>query len=432
MAGVACNLASCLGLRTMPALLIVGLAALISYLIGAVPFGFLIARWRGVDIFHQGSGNIGATNVGRVLGRRFGLLVFALDFAKGALPVFAARWVTGRLSADLPNNTLEVAAGLSAFLGHLFPVYLRFHGGKGVATGAGVIAVLLPGPALVAFLTWITLLILGRYVSLASLGAALALCVARLAWTPEPFAPDARILTVFCFVAAGLVFLRHRANIERLVGGTENRLRETAAMLALVRVLHLLALGLWFGSVLFFSLVATPIIFDSFGALAGKPREGVPAWLPTPLTKEQGTQLAGLAVGPIFPWYYLLQAVCGVVAVATAFGWYHAESEGIHRLRFFVLLAALASLAVGWPLAEKVGALRAARYAADSAQAAQATADFVRWHLWSLLVNFVTLLLVAVGMTLAAWLPQPAAEPRPGADGVPRPDVKLQEAAPHV
>src|SRR6266849_10612035 len=141
------------GLRSVGGLPLAGFTILISYLIGAIPFGYLIARWRGVDILKVGSGNIGATNVGRVLGSRFGILVFVLDFAKGAVPVGAAIIVRNSLkvtqgSGDLGSlvSALPVLAGLSAFVGHLFPVFLRFHGGKGVATGAGVVAVLLPGP----------------------------------------------------------------------------------------------------------------------------------------------------------------------------------------------------------------------------------------------------------------------------------------------
>src|SRR5438067_10294942 len=123
----------------MSLLAVIAGTALLSYLIGAVPFGYAVARWRGVDILRQGSGNIGATNVGRVLGKRFGILVFCLDFAKGALPVAAALAASPSLSLDLPparaRQLLAVVAGLGAFLGHLFPVYLRFRGGKGVATG---------------------------------------------------------------------------------------------------------------------------------------------------------------------------------------------------------------------------------------------------------------------------------------------------------
>src|SRR5207244_13372184 len=104
----------------MTALATLGVTMLIAYLIGAIPFGYLIARWRGVDIFKEGSGNIGATNVGRVLGRRFGILVFLLDFGKGALPVALAGLVESHWETTLPTHSLEVAAGLSAFLGHLF------------------------------------------------------------------------------------------------------------------------------------------------------------------------------------------------------------------------------------------------------------------------------------------------------------------------
>src|SRR5262249_6431989 len=110
----------------------------LSYLLGSVPFGVIVGRARGVDIFKAGSGNIGATNVGRVLGRKSGVLVFVLDFLKGALPTAIMYLAFG--------VTAGVAAGLAAFLGHLFPAYLRFHGGKGVATGFGVTLVLLPGP----------------------------------------------------------------------------------------------------------------------------------------------------------------------------------------------------------------------------------------------------------------------------------------------
>jgi acyl-phosphate glycerol 3-phosphate acyltransferase len=194
-------------------------------LIGAIPFGYLIARWQGVNIFEAGSGNIGATNVGRVLGKRFGILVFVLDFAKGAVPVAIASWIARNGATRLsPDGWLEIAAGLAAFLGHLFPVYLRFHGGKGVATGAGVVAVLLPGPGLGALAVWVVVLALTRYVSLASLAAVVALCGFRLAVQPRPFAEGNQASTLFCFVAAALVFLRHRGNIVRLLSGKENRL----------------------------------------------------------------------------------------------------------------------------------------------------------------------------------------------------------------
>src|SRR5215471_3401654 len=145
------------------------LTLLLSYLVGAIPFGYLVARARGVDIFKQGSGNIGATNVGRVLGRPFGVLVFVLDFAKGAMPVagaviIASVWPTQPWWRD---GWLEVLTSLAAFLGHLFPLYLGLRGGKGVATGTGVVAVMLPGPALAAFATWFLAVLAWRFVSVA-------------------------------------------------------------------------------------------------------------------------------------------------------------------------------------------------------------------------------------------------------------------------
>src|SRR5207248_2656664 len=165
------------------------LTALLGYLAGAVPFGYLVGRWRGVDVFALGSGNIGATNVGRVLGRRFGVLVFVLDALKGALPTLAATAFDRAVRPDLPADTLPVTAGVCAFLGHLFPVYIHFRGGKGVATGAGAAAVLLPGPTPAALLTWLVVAATTRYVSLASLSPAAVLCALRLAATPPPFPP---------------------------------------------------------------------------------------------------------------------------------------------------------------------------------------------------------------------------------------------------
>src|SRR5438309_1935573 len=161
-----------------------------AYLVGAVPFGYLVAKARGVDIIKQGSGNIGATNVGRVLGKRFGILVFVLDFLKGAVPVLAAPWLANLVGPVASRDAMRVAAGLAAFLGHIFPVFLGFRGGKGVATGSGVVAVLLPWPALGTALAWITVLCAYRYVSLASLVAVLVLCGLRLITTTEPFAAN--------------------------------------------------------------------------------------------------------------------------------------------------------------------------------------------------------------------------------------------------
>ncbi len=379
---------------------------LLSYLVGAIPFGYLVARGRGVDIFKHGSGNIGATNVGRVLGRRFGIMVFLLDFAKGAVPVLVAqRFAVSRAHGGWDPGELGVAAGLSAFLGHLFPVYLRFRGGKGVATGAGVVAVLLPLPALGALATWLAVVAATRYVSVASVSAAAALCVVRLAVTPDAWLPPARVPTVFCFVALALILLRHRSNLARLVQGRENRLPENARMLLLTRTLHVLAAGVWLGAIVFF-ILATGIIFQTFQRLAASDTR--PPWLPLPsgLDREQANRIAGVAVGPLFDWYFALQAICGLVALGTALGWPRNPGERwVPSARIVLLVLALLTVLAGWPLARYVGRLRVDRYAADPAVADAARAAFASWHLVSLLLNFVTLLLVLGVTALAAQLP---------------------------
>jgi acyl-phosphate glycerol 3-phosphate acyltransferase len=371
------------------------LGTLLSYLTGAVPFGYLIARARGVDILHAGSGNIGATNVGRVLGKRFGLLVFALDFAKGAVPTFLClRWL---------GVTGGVIAGLAAFIGHLFPIYLRFRGGKGVATGAGVVAVLFPLATAGAVAVWIAAVAAWRYVSLASVLAGLALVGLRLLTAAEPDPTDRYILTGFSILAVGLVVVRHRANLSRLYHGTENRIPEGPAMHALTRLIHVLALSLWFGSGVFFSFIAAPLLFSTFEHYGAMPTAERPTWLPVALDldKEGGTRLAGVAVGPMFPWYYALQGACGLLAVATAAAWGRSPSRRVDRWRFYVLVVALVLVLAGWPLVPKIEALRLERYAGDEA----AKAAFLQWHLVSLFLNLAVVSLVTVAIGMAAWLP---------------------------
>jgi glycerol-3-phosphate acyltransferase PlsY len=423
----------------MSAPVILGITILIGYLIGSIPFGFLVAHWRGVDIFKQGSGNIGATNVGRVLGRRFGFLVFMLDFGKGALPALATRWLAlpteGAWGDTLGRDIFGVAAGLAAFLGHMFPIYLHFHGGKGVATGAGVVTVLLPIPALGALLTWAALVSAFRYVSLASLGGAVVLCVCRLSLTKQPWTGSNRVLTLFCLVALALVFLRHRANITRLLHGNENRLREISAMTDLAKIIHIWSLGLWFGTTMFFTFVVGLSLFGSFEAISEKARAERPLWFPLPpeferprpsdrfpdpLRKEQGSRAAGMAVSPMFDWYFGIQGVCSFLSLATALGWAGAPCK-VHKIRALVLMLGLLTVAVGWYLDQKVSELRTARnHASDEvlrnaqpssdilAKANEVRADFGRWHGYSLMDNMVTILLVTIAMALAAWLPASA------------------------
>jgi acyl phosphate:glycerol-3-phosphate acyltransferase len=351
------------------------LGVLAAYLIGSIPFGFLAARAKGVDIFKAGSGNIGATNISRVLGRKYGLLVFALDVLKGALP-------TAAMHALNPEPAWAVAAGLGAILGHLFPLYLRFHGGKGVATGFGVVAVLLPLPAVIAFTVWLAVLAATRYVSLASIVAVVALVTVRILGTPGPFAAHELAVSSFCLATAVLVIIKHRTNIGRLVQGKENRVADSSKLQTLSRVLHVLALGLWVGGGVMFSFVVAPSVFATLEA-----------------------PQAGAIVAPIFPPYFAIQGVCGLVAVATAASW--ANRGKVHRCRFVVICLAMILVLASWPIARAVAELRVARYSPDPAIAEAARASFGIWHGISLALNMLTLALAAVALSLAAVLPPP-------------------------
>lgn len=210
-----------------------------AYLLGAVPFGLLIGKARGVDVRLHGSRNIGATNVGRVLGKKWGFLCFFLDFLKGAVPVLLAGWWTGLLGAPAPEPArawLWLAVGAAALLGHVFPIYLKFKGGKGVATGFGVMLAMHPGvsaPAAIALLVWLGVLGLSRMVSVSSCAAALSLPAGvlglrALGWPVSlsdeggwGFAVPYLVVTALLAV---LVVWKHRSNLARVRAGTEARI----------------------------------------------------------------------------------------------------------------------------------------------------------------------------------------------------------------
>jgi len=191
-----------------------------GYLLGSVPFGLLIARLKGIDIREHGSKNIGATNVWRVCGSKYGLPVFVLDAAKGVAAVFLARWLAVRFSGDVA--WAGIAGAFACVLGHSFPVWLNFKGGKGVATSLGVLLSLLPWEGLAAFGVWLVVFFASRYVSLASIAAAAGLVI--LAIVMQLLGWGHGWPTVgFAAVVAVLVIVRHKANIQRLLAGTENR-----------------------------------------------------------------------------------------------------------------------------------------------------------------------------------------------------------------
>ena len=214
--------------------LVIALIALVAYLLGSIPFGLIVGKSQGIDIREHGSKNIGSTNVWRVLGKKFGLMTFACDLGKGWLAVALGQWIAGHWPVQVALPHLKeridffdagyagITAAIGCILGHNFPVWLRFKGGKGVATSLGVIFGMMPLAALIVFAIWGLVFKVSRYVSLASLVAAVALPVAVIGLM---FAGQIRGWAYFYFacVAAILVVRRHRENIRRLVAGTENR-----------------------------------------------------------------------------------------------------------------------------------------------------------------------------------------------------------------
>jgi glycerol-3-phosphate acyltransferase PlsY len=193
-------------------------AAFTGYLFGSLPTGFLVAKAKGVDIRSVGSGNIGATNVFRILGKGPGILVLLVDALKGFVPVI---WLAPGLAAKdagADPEWVRIGVGVGAILGHNYTCWLRFRGGKGIATSAGVFLGLTPAPLGIAFTTWVIFFALSRYVSLASIAAAAALPAA--AW----MLPHGTALRVITTVIGALAIFKHRANIRRLLAGTENRI----------------------------------------------------------------------------------------------------------------------------------------------------------------------------------------------------------------
>jgi len=186
-----------------------------AYLLGSIPFGLLFAKlFGGGDVRKSGSGNIGATNVARVAGPIPAILTLLFDVAKGAAPV----WLAARLSNE--SATWMTIAALAALLGHCFPIWLNFRGGKGVATAAGAFLVLCPAALLGSVILFLLVVFFWRYVSLASISAAAAMpLLIYFLWAPHHAPP--MIVTFGALAAAGIIVYKHDANIQRLVQGEE-------------------------------------------------------------------------------------------------------------------------------------------------------------------------------------------------------------------
>jgi acyl phosphate:glycerol-3-phosphate acyltransferase len=187
-----------------------GFMLLFAYLLGSIPTGFLIGLLSGIDIRRAGSGNVGATNVARVVGKKKGLITLLADVAKGFIPVLLSSWLGLGL-------TVMVLAALAAFLGHLYPVFLRFQGGKGVATALGIFLAAAPLASLILVLVFVLVAAMSRWVSLASMAAAGVTPLVLWLFSYPP------LLVGLGFLVALLIVFRHWENIRRLIAGTEPR-----------------------------------------------------------------------------------------------------------------------------------------------------------------------------------------------------------------
>ena len=204
----------------------IGIAVLAAYLTGSIPFGLLTARYaKGIDIRQAGSGNIGATNVGRVLGAKWGVFVLLLDAVKGIVPT-ALYPLLALEGGHAALGHLGVACGTATVLGHMFPCWLKFRGGKGVATALGVVIVLAPWATAAAVLLFAGTFAMFRIVSLSSIIASAGFAATEF-WRlrPDPFSEQKWSVATFAIAVPVLIILRHRTNLVRLMRGEEPRFR---------------------------------------------------------------------------------------------------------------------------------------------------------------------------------------------------------------
>ncbi len=197
------------------------LTIIVTYIVGSIPTSYILGKiLRGVDLRTRGSGNLGATNAFRVLGWKIGLAVLVGDMLKGALPVlFLPSFLEGRGFSALSVPTLALVIGLVAILGHVFTIFMRFRGGKGVATTMGVFAALAPLPFIIALSVSLALIAITRYVSVGSIiGAVLLPALIAL------MRPERKALFVIALIAGFVIIVKHRANIRRLIRGEENKI----------------------------------------------------------------------------------------------------------------------------------------------------------------------------------------------------------------
>ncbi len=204
----------------------IALLVFAGYLLGSIPAAYIAGRIGGVDIRQVGSGNVGATNVTRALGKGFGYPVFAFDFLKGVAAVGISVLIFDRAQpTGISRELCGIIAGTSSVIGHSFPVWLGFKGGKGVATSGGVIFALLPLAALAMAIVWIATFQFTRYVALASIAAVIAFPIVTAAMLLLGYL-ETPVLLYFSLCLAVIVIVRHRSNLSRLAKGTEPRFRQ--------------------------------------------------------------------------------------------------------------------------------------------------------------------------------------------------------------
>ena len=195
------------------------LTLLLCYLLGSIPTSFIIGKMvKGIDIRQYGSGNVGATNALRVLGIKIGVVTLIIDILKGYSAILLAKSLLNN-----PSNLMIILCGLAAILGHIFTIFLKFKGGKGVATSAGVFIGLISVPVIFALLVFVITVSISRYVSLGSIFAAITLFIAELFINIHNHFQDKEIL-IFVFLICTFIIYRHHANIKRLIAGNENKI----------------------------------------------------------------------------------------------------------------------------------------------------------------------------------------------------------------
>ena len=209
---------------------------IISYLIGSISFAMLIAKAHGLDLRTIGSGNLGATNLARACGKKWAYFCFLLDFLKGFVPSFAAQFLVLSAPATSAALALWLAVGVAAILGHIFPFYLKFRGGKGVATSFGVVLGIWPYyaiPGIIAFMLWATIVLVWRYISLGSVVVAAAFPIIMIIltmifnnWHFNILWPLILAAVILC----SLVIFLHRSNMKRILNGTEDKVLQKKAV----------------------------------------------------------------------------------------------------------------------------------------------------------------------------------------------------------